>query len=649
MPFSVRRAISRWNPKQWACFLCGIVVVVIFAFTGLSTVFDLQITNQLFRKIGTRYHPSQEIVIVSIDDATLQWMQDKVGRWPWPRSQIAKLVEACGEADVVGLDILFLEGTSASSAEDSALGDAIRRHGRVVLVGCFASDVFKGHVEKPLEYLKKSLAPAVAARLTPPRKDMVEHFLFPIPVVGSAANRVGHANFFPSSDQIFRSYSYFMGTNHGIFSSFAAAVLLVREKDAFGKPRMTSLMDSLPPEQELVFYNEEFFRYPAIEVLNGRVPSDWAKGKVVLIGAEASGLYDLRATPMSGNMSGIGIHATAVSNALQQHWLRSIPMLGVFGISLLFALTPLFYWEAAVGPVLLRWGGILLIYLMAAAWLFYVFAFRLPLTQPLLAFAGAGTCRLIFWIKAEHTLRRRMEEIERLKKMLGNMLVHDLRSPMGSIVMLLQSIQSFQKEPKAKQRLDLAITEGERMIKLIQSLFEIQRLESGEMNLSRVRFSWNELISDVSQKFAHRGEGFGVRLRTTLPEENLLINGDRGLLIRVLVNLMENAFNFAEEESEVVVETFNKTPKENWMTVRVCNQGPIIDPSLRETLFESYVRGQQHGRREGERGLGLGLTFCKLAIVAHGGSIRCVSPAPNSVKGVCMEFQLPVYTGPSAL
>lgn len=629
---------ARWREHSPAilCVLLGAGIALTLRIFGVT--FDSQITTQLFQKLGTSFAPSQEIVLVSVDDASLQLLDPKVGRWPWPRSYITQIVEACGSAGSIGIDILFLEGDRLHPEDDVLFGKAIGRQGHVALAGAFVDDmVTVGSVESAL--LKRSLM-RLPAKGRSQRQAELKQLLSPIPAIADEANRMGHSNFSPSRDHLLRSYNYFISTAEGELPSLAVATASAAQ----GSSRILEHREEAGLSQELLFYSRPFRRISAVQLIaGGPLPAHWCDGKMVLIGVEAKGLHDLRATPNAGAVSGLEVHATALSNLLQRTWIRSLPP----WVALLFALAcsalPILWWEAPLQKVLLRWTWMIAAFFAGAGLAFHFSAFRVPWTEPFFAFLGSAGCRLILAIQRERALRTRLQELQEMRTMLGNMLVHDLRSPLGSITMILGMLVSGKSDPaRTQRRTELALGEATRMTVLVQSLLDIHRMEVGRMVLHRKKFIWDHVVEEVEKSLSPRAdaEKLQIERRNNLPTTE--IYADREILKRVLVNLVDNALGFATPGTVVVCDSFIEG---GFLTVKVINAGPLLDPADQKEIFEIYSQGSTEGRRFAG-GAGLGLAFCKLAIVGHGGIIHCISPAPGLQDGVCVEWRLPLSLAP---
>jgi len=244
----------------------------------------------------TGREPSPDIVIVAIDDESLS----VIGRWPWPRSVHAALIDRLAGAGTraIGLD-LFLTEPDPDPAQDAALAAALRRAGDVVLPVAFTD------------------APDGMRELLPvaPLRRVV---------------RLGHVDTELDADSILRSAYLHAGPGAATYPHFALALL----ETAGQRPRKPSFALSAPPafaaqgawlrdQRVLIRYAGppgKVQRIPYVRLLRGDVAPETLRGKYVLIGATAIGVGDAFATPVSGRerpMPGIEISANLL-NALRE-------------------------------------------------------------------------------------------------------------------------------------------------------------------------------------------------------------------------------------------------------------------------------------------------------------------------------------------
>ncbi|MGE5071857.1 MAG: ATP-binding protein, partial [Anaerolineae bacterium] len=226
------------------------------------------------------------------------------------------------------------------------------------------------------------------------------------------------------------------------------------------------------------------------------------------------------------------------------------------------------------------------------------------------------------------------KELDGLREDLTSMIYHDLRSPLGNIVSSLGLLQSMVgDEPSAAAILKVASHSTDRIQRLVDSLLDINRLESGQSIANQSEARAEDIIRaaavDVEPSAAGRRQTVEMHLEEPLPP----LWVDAGMIRRVLINLLENAIKYSKSDTKVQVGA--KRYGES-IQFWVQDQGPGIPPADQKRVFEKFARLKSGPHRPS--GLGIGLAFCRTAVQAHGGSIWVES---EEGKGSRFIFTLP--------
>ena len=235
-------------------------------------------------------------------------------------------------------------------------------------------------------------------------------------------------------------------------------------------------------------------------------------------------------------------------------------------------------------------------------------------------------------------------QIAEARELITQTLVHDLRSPVSSVLgavdILDDTIPSDRRDELTVQALRVARNGAQRVLGLIETLMDIARLKAGKIDLNLTWLDLHHLAANTVHELLSQANEAGIHLHNDVPNDLPKIRADNGKLRRVLTNLLDNALKFTPENGQVSVSA--ALSLSGTITVHVSDTGPGIPEEYREKIFDrfSQVPGQS-GRR---RGSGLGLTFCKLAVEAHGGHIW-VEPRPGG--GSTFTLTL-LIDGPSA-
>jgi NtrC-family two-component system sensor histidine kinase KinB len=243
------------------------------------------------------------------------------------------------------------------------------------------------------------------------------------------------------------------------------------------------------------------------------------------------------------------------------------------------------------------------------------------------------------------------KELARMREDLTRMIVHDLRSPLTGIMGGLHLLGGAIENPSSQVEilLDIATSSSQRMLELVNSLLDISQLEAGQMQLEIETRSLPDLVDGARERVAPLALEDDITLQVDLPPNLSQVAVDEDLVTRVLVNLLDNAIKFSPQGSIVRVEASevnaplisedsSEIASRPYVSVSVTDAGTGIPEEYREKIFEKFSRiEEQESRRS--RGSGLGLTFCKLVVEAHGGQIWVESQAGQ---GSTFVFTLPV-------
>jgi signal transduction histidine kinase len=201
---------------------------------------------------------------------------------------------------------------------------------------------------------------------------------------------------------------------------------------------------------------------------------------------------------------------------------------------------------------------------------------------------------------------------------------HDLRSPLSSIRGNLETLllKDGQLEPGARRGfLEAALRNIDGFQKLVEELFELARLESGQARPRLESFHPGELAQDVVLKLRPQAEAAGVRLAVELPAELPLVRGELGLIERLLTNLIENALRFTPAGGSVRV---SLAAEGGGTRVSVADTGSGIAPEDLPHVFERFYRADR-SRDRSAGGAGLGLAIARQIAELHGSRLEVES------------------------
>jgi adenylate cyclase len=314
----------------WKLFIGAICTVTVAILSLLSfpplEIAEMKLYDANFHLRGV-VKPPKDVVIAAIDDKSLE----RYGRWPWKRDRIASLVDtlSASEAAVIAFDIIFSE----KEENDPQLAESVSRASNVILPSVFDFHELEGKPEDILsnEYAYQSIRNPERFRDFPPIS--ASKVLLPVKILRENAMSVSPINIFPDSDGTVRWDSMAIAYGDRIYPSLplvtAAAFLGVPPgKITLDATRGVDVgTDRIPTDRwgrTLINYygpGETFPHVSIADILDGTVPKDKIANRIVLVGATAVGIYDLRVTPFSAAMPGVEKHASTIASIIDKRFM----------------------------------------------------------------------------------------------------------------------------------------------------------------------------------------------------------------------------------------------------------------------------------------------------------------------------------------
>ena len=222
--------------------------------------------------------------------------------------------------------------------------------------------------------------------------------------------------------------------------------------------------------------------------------------------------------------------------------------------------------------------------------------------------------------------RRQLEALEAARDTLTHMIVHDIRSPLTGLHAYLGLLDRAAAEGALGDVLEFARDAHAltaRIGELVSQVLDVSRLESGHMPLVLAQADLLALLRPAVAELGPPPDG--VEVAYDVPDRPVKVRCDRDLMARVVTNLVGNAYKFTPKGGCV---RLGVTTVDSRVRLEIDDTGPGVPRELRDRIFEKFGQGEL-GRAATRRSSGLGLTFCKLAVEAHGGAIG-VDDAPGS-------------------
>ncbi|HPN07910.1 MAG TPA: adenylate/guanylate cyclase domain-containing protein [Syntrophales bacterium] len=341
MKISIKN-IMTLSPLKISIVLVILALVVFFMDPHFLRFMELKALD--LRMVSRGQLPTTgQVIIATVDEKSLS----EIGRWPWSRSMTAKLVDSLKEygAKAVGFDIVFAEPEqSTGPSADAILAKSVKSAKNVSLGYFFHTSM------KDVEFLSEEYINASGSLIGGSMYSMVREkghegdynlitAYAPVPsikAIAESGENCGYFNAFPDPDGVIRWSPLVIKFQDNFYYSLPIALLMqyldypmiVLNLAEFGVDGVM-LGDLRIPTDEigrlLINYlgpAKTFPHYSISDIIAGRLSPELIKGKIVIVGATATGIYDLRVTPFSPVYPGVELHATVVENILQGNFLE---------------------------------------------------------------------------------------------------------------------------------------------------------------------------------------------------------------------------------------------------------------------------------------------------------------------------------------
>jgi adenylate cyclase len=443
------KRIARWARKFGIAR--AVCILLLFALVPLRIadpppIEELRLrTFDLFQVLRPREQSARPVVIADIDEASLK----EIGQWPWPRTVLADLVTRLHDygAAAIGFDIVFAEPDRMSPAvaagsfrgldpetrekltalpsNDTIFADAIKKAGGIVVGQAGAG------IHAPRSDTEARLQTGFAIRGPDPRPFLVTFpgLLRNIPSIEQAAAGRGLFSINPEHDGIVRRVPVVMEAQGSLVPSLTMEMLRVvsRAGAILVRTDQTGVRAVAVPGLEVptdkngqfwVYFNKhDPGRFVSVaDVLGGRAAADRFRGRLVVIGTSATGLLDIKTTPVEPAMPGVEVHAEILENVLTKSLLASpgfaigaeIVTAVVFGLAIIIAAPML------PAGIVVSLGAMLIAGLIGISWYFFVVHHLLiDFTYPLIS------CWLIYLVLTFVNYFREQQQRQQIRSAFG--------------------------------------------------------------------------------------------------------------------------------------------------------------------------------------------------------------------------------------
>lgn len=244
-------------------------------------------------------------------------------------------------------------------------------------------------------------------------------------------------------------------------------------------------------------------------------------------------------------------------------------------------------------------------------------------------------------------LNEQLEALDRTRSNLVAITGHELRTPLSTIQVCLESLATEpDMSPELRQvMLNTALADAERMRNLVQDFLTLSRLESGRVEWNPEPLSIAECIDLALSNVRARISGEKIpEIKNLVSPESPLVRADGEWLVEVLAKLLDNACKFTSTEGQITI--IVQTNDSQKLEVTVADTGKGIEPNRLETVFDRFYQ-EEGALRRSAGGTGLGLAICRQIVNGWGGTIWAESAGKD--QGSEFHFTIPVFEIPPAI
>lgn len=329
--------------------LIGILISSVLWFSGLLTPFENKLWDERVKLLADEEKTSDDIILILLDQASLDWAEEEQGLpWPWPREVLTTIINfvSRGGAKSINFDVLYTEASLYGVWDDTAFGESIKNSG--IFIG--STTLTDTETDVKPEDVKSITIEGLDKWLKDSSMEDFSYITHTIPELWSNAQYLTNVKQVPDRDGIYRRGQLFYLFQNRVIPSHALASYMVsrNNKVSMGIDKNYFTVDGykIPiNEKGEVILNYRgpsgtYRSFPAANIINseltllmGETPTidpEIFRGSHVYFGYKAPGLFDNRATPLSGSGSGVEIHTVMLDNLLSRDFFKELsPLISI--------------------------------------------------------------------------------------------------------------------------------------------------------------------------------------------------------------------------------------------------------------------------------------------------------------------------------
>lgn len=248
-----------------------------------------------------------------------------------------------------------------------------------------------------------------------------------------------------------------------------------------------------------------------------------------------------------------------------------------------------------------------------------------------------GERELLELVDSFRGMAGRLHQLEEWRELSLAGVTHELKTPVTSIKGLVMAVRDdVVSGEEAKEFLDIAVQESNRMERMVADLLDYNAFSSGNVEVRKDRLDLKLLVSEIVYQWKLPHECDSIEIDYAFPDEMVYTTGDALRIQQIVVNLLNNGMQAAHPDRPLRLH-IAISESNGRIDVEVADNGAGIEESDRDYIFDRFFRSEKKKRQT--RGLGLGLTYSRLLARAQGGELQLRSSGPS---GTTFSLQLPM-------
>ncbi|MFK7772286.1 MAG: two-component regulator propeller domain-containing protein [Saprospiraceae bacterium] len=224
-------------------------------------------------------------------------------------------------------------------------------------------------------------------------------------------------------------------------------------------------------------------------------------------------------------------------------------------------------------------------------------------------------------LKVEHLERERMQALGETRSQFFANISHEFKTPLTLIISPLKAMQKKLVKKENKNQVNVMLSNAERLLRLINQILDLSKLESGVTKLKTTKFDIVDFVENIANNFHPYSKEQFISFQLDLPEQPIPLYFEKDKMEKILINLLSNAFKYTPEYGKIKL---GVTQEEDQVIISIVDSGIGISKDQINQIFDRFYQAKNHTETKNS-GTGIGLSLTKQLVTLHGGKIEVAS------------------------